>query len=522
MKKRRMEIRGIIIIIIGITVTTALLFTKKNQEAQKSRHETYYETYCEMTAEYGMLARGITKTAPCTLGVAEQTWELDIGTVTDANSVSEGLQIEEVLVSAGQQVHKGTALFRVTSDSVQNVRSALQKEILDTNRACELLEARQKELQLQASQGYDSDIIDGKYADLTYSSKCDALQKKADDTKEAVDYRQNQVNENLLELAQAQQELWDAQKYLREAEAAVSENYENRYRDAYSYAVYGKTMETAENRASQLEKKVENLTEKNETLLYEVDEAVRAYHQIVQELEKEKLAAKMERDADLYSSEMASEWYDIQTAGIDEALEQARQRYQTALRNIRAFNASIVRGQILSRYNGPILDITAEAGDAVNKNDTLVIFCDQTAVAAEVLLSEEEYLATDTDKAVNIVFSQYPDKIYEGRITETLKMESDANATNSCYKVKVTVQGAVEGLFEDKVCDVTFLTGEMRQALYVPKNAVYTKGRRSYVKMRSADGTIREKNVKTGFSDGIHIEIVKGISQGDLVLVEAD
>ena len=63
----------------------------------------------------------ITKSAAVSMGVAEQTFDLDI---------SSPLQIEEVLVSAGQQVQKGTVLFRVTEDSVQSVRTALQREIL--------------------------------------------------------------------------------------------------------------------------------------------------------------------------------------------------------------------------------------------------------------------------------------------------------------------------------------------------------------------------------------------------------
>lgn len=517
-KNGRMVIIGIMAFIMGTTVTAAVFSAQRNQEAENTSHETYHE----MTAEYGILARGITKTVPCTLGVAEQTWDLDVGTVTDGNSVSEGLQIEEVLVSAGQQVQKGTALFRVTQDSVRKAREHLQREILDTNRTCELLEARQKELQLQALQRYDSDMIDGKYADLTYSSKCGALQKKADDAKEAVDHKQNQVNENLLELAQAQQELWDAQKYLREAQAAVSENYENRYRDPYFYTVYGNTMETAENMVAQLESRVESLTRKNETLLYEVDETARAYRQLVQELEKEKLAAKMERDTDIYSSEMASEWYDIQSAGLGDSLEKARQRYQTALQNIRIFNASIVRGQVLSGYNGIISNIMVEAGDTMDKNDTLVIFYDQEAVTVEASLSEAEYLAVDQNKAANIVFSQHPDKIYKGIITGTLNIESDEDSTSPRYKVTIAVQGDIEGFPVTKTCEVTFLTSDTRQALYVPKRAVYTKGRRSYVKMRGAGGTIKEKTVTTGFSDGIQIEIVKGISQGEAILVPDD
>ncbi|MDE6055667.1 MAG: efflux RND transporter periplasmic adaptor subunit [Lachnospiraceae bacterium] len=498
------------IICMGITVVTIIYCIKNNKEEDIAYHEE--------AVEYGIFTVGITKTAPISLSVVEQTFDLDIGAWT--GEASAALQIEEVLVSAGQQVQKGTALFRVTPESVQNVRSILQKKVFDANRDCEVLKAKQKELRLLASQGYDSDIVNGKYADVVYGSKCDELQKKADDAKEAVDDKQNQVNENLLELTQTQQELAKAQKYLKEAEAAVSENYDNRYNDAYYYTVYQKTRETAENMVNQLEEQVKSLTKKNELLLFEVDEAVRTYHKLVQELEKEKLVVKMDYDTELYDSSIASEWYDIQTLNLDSALQEARERYLAALQNIQIFNAYIVHNRVRSQYNGILSDIMTKTGDTVSKNDRLVTLYDQEAVTMEVSLSEEDYLAVNQDELVKISFADHPDEVYEGRITEISNKEYDNGSEKLCYIVKVNIQGGMSGFYEGMTGDVTFWANERRKALYVPNKAVYTEGARSYVKMRNKKGDVVKKNVTTGFSDGNYVEITKGISEGDMVLIE--
>ena len=498
------------IIGIGIAAVTMIFSNKNNKEADRLYHD--------VAAEYGTLTVGITRTAPVSLGVAEQTLDLDIGALP--GEVSAALQIEEVLVSEGQQVRKGTALFRVTADSVQEIRTVLQKEILDTNRDCELLEAKQKELRLQASQGYDNNVMDGKYAGMMYKNKCEVLQKRADDAKAAVDDRQNQVNENLLELTQTQQELTRAQKYLKEADAAVSENYDNRYKNAYYYTVYEKTKATAEDMVEQLESQIEDLTKKNESLLYEVDEAVRVYHQIVQDLEKEKLAARMDYDTEIHGSETAPEWYDIQMVRLDNALQEASERYQSALQNIRRFNARIVRNQVLSGQSGVISDIMVEAGNTVSDNDGLVTLYDQEAVTMEVVLSEADYLALDREETVHISFTEYPDQVYIGRITEASNMDYGNGSEDVCYIVTVNIQGDVSGFYEGMTGDVTFLTKETREVLYVPGNAVFEEGARSYVKTRNKKGNVVEKNVTTGFSDGMCIEIVKGISAGDAVLLE--
>jgi HlyD family secretion protein len=40
------------------------------------------------------------------------------------------------------------------------------------------------------------------------------------------------------------------------------------------------------------------------------------------------------------------------------------------------------------------------------------------------------------------------------------------------------------------------------------------------VQYRDEEGTILTKEVTTGFSDGINVEIVSGLAEGDVVLIE--
>ncbi len=490
-------------------VISAMLFCFYQNNGGSDREDA--GIYRDTAARYGTLTAGITRTARLSPGMTRQTFDLDIE--SSAEVPSPGLQVEEVLVSTGQKVQKGTPLFRLTADSVQGVRAVLQKNILETSRECELLETVQEKLRLQASQAYDSAVVDGKYAGAVYSSRCDALQKKADDAKEAVDRRQDQVNEHLLELTRLQQELVKAQKYLKDAETAVNENYSERYQNAYYYAVYENTRETARQMAARIEDQIESLTEKNEALLYEIDEATRAYHQIVQDLEREKLAAKMAQDTEIYDSKTASERYDIQISSLDSSLQEAEGRYQSALQDIRTFDARIVRGQLLSGYDGVIAEITMEAGDIVGTNDTLVTLYDRDAAAMEVLLSEEEYSDIDQNETAIIMFSEYPDMICEGKITS-----AGIDPAKACCRVTVTIQGEMPGICGEMAGDVTFLTDEAKDVLYVPRSAVCTDDQQPYVRMRDKKGNIVKKRVMTGISDGIYVEIVKGISEGDIVL----
>lgn len=499
-------------------VTAVVLFSMKNSRAVDL-------VYRDVVAEYGTLTAGITKTAPISVGVIEQAFDPDVSTLMERHPEAGELQVEEVLVGVGQQVRKGTTLFRVTSDSVKKVRSALQQEILAANKDCEVLQAKQKELLLQASQGYDNHVIDGKYAGVVYSNACDALQEKANDAKEAVDNTQDQVNDNLLELSQTQQELAEAQQYLRDAQTAVSENYSDRYDKAYYYVVYENTRETAENMVRQLEEQTDRLARNNEALLYEVDEAVRTYHQVLLDLEKQKLAAKLDYDTEIYHSQTASEWYEIQVLSLGDALQDAKARYESALKRIKAFDAAVVRNGVVSAHSGMISGITVEAGDCVGWEDSFAALYDMEAVTIDVTLSEEEYLAVNQEETVTVTLAEHPDQVYAGRIAEVSDAKYakyDSPAENSYYMATVTVQGDFAEECEGMTGSVTFMTPEKKDVLYVPVRAVFQEGDRFFVKLGRENGSIAEKNVTVGISDGIHVEIVKGLSEGDVVLMAVD
>lgn len=134
-----------------------------------------------------------------------------------------------------------------------------------------------------------------------------------------------------------------------------------------------------------------------------------------------------------------------------------------------------------------------------------------------VTLRGEEYHAVDQGRAVNISFPEYTGKVYEGRITDSFAAKSDGEG--DAYTVKVVIQGDTAGLGAGMTGEVTFLTDETKRVLCVPKRAVFTDKERSYVKIRGRNGTVVERKVTTGLCDGIHIEIVKGIAEGDVVLL---
>ena len=533
---------GCSIAILGIAATTGVLIWKNGQTGEV--------TYRETTVEYGNLTVGITEDSTVNIGTVSQTFDLDISALVSSDSSSSsstsqndsmggmGMQmfsfggdtytsqsqemvIDSVHITVGQEIQAGDVLYTLTEDSVEEIRTQLEEDVEDTLADYQALTVEQQQSYLTAKQGYDTYVTNGSLAELTYNKELQDLQDKVDEAADTLEEKQNQVNENLKKLVELQEELTSAKKDLKDAEAAVSENHDNRYNDPYYYTVYLNTRDMAQTIVDEIEDDIESLTDENETLLAEIGEATRSWNETCRNLESEKLTAQQTLETDQYYASVSSEWYSIQTTSLDNEKQSAYASYESAVKKLDEFNSYIVGNDVIAEYSGVVTEVPLEEGDGVTRNTSLVTLYDASDVTMEITVSEDGYKAIDQDGEVNITYTAYPDVVYSGIISEVSDAAYDSSSGEVYYTITVTVQGDVSGLYEGMTGDVTCVTKETKEVTYVSNRAIFRDGTRSYVKVRDENGSIVEKDVTTGFSDGVNVEITEGLSQGDTVLIES-
>ena len=533
---------GCSIAILGIAATTGVLIWKNGQTSEV--------TYRETTVEYRNLTVGITEDSTVNIGTVSQTFDLDISALVSSDSSSSsstsqndsmggmGMQmfsfggdtytsqsqemvIDSVHITVGQEIQAGDVLYTLTEDSVEEIRTQLEEDVEDTLADYQALTVEQQQSYLTAKQGYDTYVTNGSLAELTYNKELQDLQDKVDEAADTLEEKQNQVNENLEKLVELQEELTSAKKDLKDAEAAVSENHDNRYNDPYYYTVYLNTRDMAQTIVDAIEEDIESLTDENETLLTEIGEATRSWNEACRNLESEKLTAQQTLETDQYYASVSSEWYSIQTTSLDNEKQSAYASYESAVKKLDEFNSYIVGNDVIAEYSGVVTEVPLEEGDGVTRNTSLVTLYDASDVTMEITVSEDDYKAIDQDGEVNITYTAYPDVVYNGVISEVSDATYDSSSGEVYYTITVTVQGDVSGLYEGMTGDVTCVTKETKEVTYVSNRAIFRDGTRSYVKVRDENGSIVEKDVTTGFSDGVNVEITEGLSQGDTVLIES-
>ena len=533
---------GCSVAILGIAATIGVLIWKNSQTSEV--------TYRETTVEYGDLTVGITEDSTVNIGTVSQTFDLDISALVSSDSSSSsstsqndsmggmGMQmfsfggdtytsqsqemvIDSVHITVGQEIQEGDVLYTLTEDSVEEISTQLEEDVEDPLADYQALTVEQQQSYLTAKQGYDTYVTNGSLAELTYNKELQELQDKVDEAADTLEEKQDQVNENLEKLVELQEELTSAKKDLKDAEAAVSENHDNRYNDPYYYTVYLNTRDMAQTIVDEIEDDIESLTDENETLLTEIGEATRSWNEACRNLESEKLTAQQTLETDQYYASVSSEWYSIQTTSLDNEKQSAYASYESAVKKLDEFNSYIVGNDVIAEYSGVVTEVPLEEGDGVTRNTSLVTLYDASDVTMEITVSEDDYKAIDQDGEVNITYTAYPDVVYNGVISEVSDATYDSSSGEVYYTITVTVQGDVSGLYEGMTGDVTCVTKETKEVTYVSNRAIFRDGTRSYVKVRDENGNIVEKDVTTGFSDGVNVEITEGLSQGDTVLIES-
>lgn len=524
-------------------------------------------TYRETKVESGNLAVGIEESGSVDIGTVDQVFELDMSALqrTDADSsdnadnsggfvgaggaafdmgssasgnslnmfdqllnMAKGesfasgsdssLTVSRVCVSPGQQVSAGDVLYELEEESVSKLKEELKSNVEKAKADLEAVYADQTLSRQKASYTYQSSVACGTYADTEYSASIDGLQR-------TVTEKEKLLEQAKASLADYEQQLEEASASYEEAEQ-VLENCEwsrdnaDKWESTYNYVYYFQLAQSARSTADTLKQKKDKLEQNVEQAQQNVETAQQAYQAAKRDLEQGKLTAKETRSLRQLAYSTAQETYDLALAYLEKAAKEQEKTYQETLEKWEEYSSHIKGNTVCAQYNGVITSVGLEEGDAIHTNDTLITLYDLDDVTMTVPVDEADIKEIAEGSPANLSFTAYPDTVFQGIVTEISDAVSDSDG-NVTYDVTVTLSGDVSGLFQGMTGDITFITRESENVLYVSNRAIIREGVKSYVKVKNDTGKIEKREITTGFSDGVNVEILEGLSEGDIVLIES-
>lgn len=563
--KSKKGIAAVSILLTGIIVVSAVALSGDGGEEI---------TYRETSVQYGDLVVGITESGSVDIGTVSQVFELDMsalqraetgssqgsgssssggaggmGTVmggamggaagssgsggmnmfsqifnmasgdnTSSQGEASSLTVSEVCVSVGQQVQEGDVLYRLEEESVTELQEELQANVAKAKADLEAVYADQVLSKQTAQYTYDSSVAYGNYAEMEYSTTIQQLQDAVAEKESYLARAQASLADYEEQLAQAKEDAAAAQQVLENAE--WSRDNVDKEQDTYLYAVNFQTAKSAQSNADTLEQKVEQLENRVEQAQENVDTCTQELGEAKRALAQGMLSAAETKQLRELAYNTAQETYDIAMAYLEDDAAAQEEIYAEAQEKWEEFSSHITDNAVCAKYNGVITSVDLEVGDSIYTNDTLVTLYDMEEVSVTVTVDEDDMTDIAEGSAANIAFTAYPDTVFQAEVTEISDAETDSSGSVT-YEVTATLSGDVSGLFQGMTGEITFITKESEKVLYVSNRAIIREGTKSYVKIKDEDGKIQRKEVTTGFSDGVNVEIIEGLSEGDVVLIES-
>lgn len=208
---------------------------------------------------------------------------------------------------------------------------------------------------------------------------------------------------------------------------------------------------------------------------------------------------------------------------IPQTVDAARGKYEIAKANLERIETLLGYAKITAPFSGVVTKrwvdvgafIPAATSSSVARSAAVVTLMDFSRVRIDVAIAEPEVPLIKKDLPVKVTVPELPGRVFDGTITRfayaldesTKQMMAEIEIPNPDHALRPGMYASCQIILEKK-------TG----ALLLPAEALITEKNKSSV-FAYRDGKASRVPVKTGFDDGISVEILDGLKPNEAVIV---
>jgi HlyD family secretion protein len=442
----------------------------------------------------------------------------------------------ELNVAAGQEVKTGDVLARIDPASLERAVRQAQANLLSAEDALE-----------QAQDPYTD--LDRQQAELAVAQAQTALEAAQQDLADLQDPEleaaQTAVEDAIQQLKQAQDDLaslqedeaileeidrlqWEA----NEAEAAhgellakngSGEVYQDRLRLAYNRMLDAQeALETAKLQAAL------NLLHA-ETQVVEAQEALADAKASLADLQAGPTALELAQAR----NQVAQAAYNLTKAEDDLAtivagpdaneIQVAQASYNAVLAALEEAQATLEAATMLAPFDGTVVSVGAEVGDLVSSGTVVVSLADLTQLRVRASVDETDISQVEVGQPVQITFDAFPGRQFQGQVLE-VPLEGELSQNIVIYQVLISLEGTeAVALKSGMTANLQIIVGQRENALLVPLLAVQQGDTGDVVLVQDVPGeSAVQAPVELGLNDGTYVEVLRGLNEGDQVVVQYD
>jgi multidrug efflux pump subunit AcrA (membrane-fusion protein) len=212
-----------------------------------------------------------------------------------------------------------------------------------------------------------------------------------------------------------------------------------------------------------------------------------------------------------------------------EELAVAEAEIELALARLEEAEVDLESTFIRAPIDGIVLRILMRPGEtiAADHNDRpIVSVADASRIMVRAEVDETDVARVRVGQRAHVTAAAYGDATFPGLVVRVghvmgPKLTAGADPTEKVDTEILETLIALEPQDTSELVlglrvDVTIYLVYNTNVLTLPLRAVYTREETAYVRVKGEGGWV-EREVKTGFRDEFHVEVCKGLNEGDIV-----
>lgn len=201
---------------------------------------------------------------------------------------------------------------------------------------------------------------------------------------------------------------------------------------------------------------------------------------------------------------------------INETIAKASRNVQSAQENVERLQALSQNPTIYAQLDGIVTTLNYKVGDTVVDGKPLCIVGELNEITMTVPVSAADIGSVSVGQKVNIYVYAYAEQKFTGTVKERLLVAND----NGEYPVTISVDPGEQMLLPGMKAYATIILKEKTDVLTLSNKAITLENGQQYVLVRDENGELVRKQIVTGFSDGRVSEILDGLSENEVVIVQ--
>lgn len=209
-------------------------------------------------------------------------------------------------------------------------------------------------------------------------------------------------------------------------------------------------------------------------------------------------------------------------AGVNAALsgvDASQAAVGVAQAGLQAASAQAEKCLIRAPIDGIVGNVSLTVGNTASPALAAAIVSDLDVMEIVIQVGESEISYMQTGSAVDVTVRAVREEPFNGYVSSVSPVSDPSKKT---FMVKVEVANPDHSIKSGMFADVKARTVSKTNVLCVPLSAVVPRGARSVVYVLDEENRAHEKEITTGISNDVLIEVTGGLEEGDVVVIKGN